>query len=378
MKTFNNIIMVAVLLLGLSGLSMGQQKTTKHEYVDLGLPSGTLWATCNVGAIIPEDYGNYYAWGEIQSKPIYKWITYKYSNGKRELQLTKYSHGIYYKYNSNTDNLAIDEFTDNLNTLHSCDDAATINWGDEWCMPTKNQWEELEQNSTSTWTTLNGVNGLLFSSNNGNSLFLPAAGGCVGELDSVKAGIRGNYWSSSLSSRESIYAYYYGFESNQKGIENDNRYYGFSVRPVHSNKTINKPNQKKQSTKSSQKNTKAPTTSKKETTITNELENQGEIFMIVEDMPLFPGGDNKLEEYLSKEMQYPYEARTNCIQGTVTVFFVIEPDGSISNIKVKKSVGSGCDEEAVRLINTMPKWRPGMNRGKPVRVQKTMDIHFEL
>ena len=135
----------------------------EHDYVDLGLPSGTLWATCNVGAYSPEDYGDYFAWGETKPKTTYSWNTYKWCNGSRET-LTKYctssSYGI----------------VDNKVLLEPEDDAAYVNWGPSWCMPTYMQIQELNNNCYSQLTTLNGVNGWLFTGPNGNSLFLPATG----------------------------------------------------------------------------------------------------------------------------------------------------------------------------------------------------------
>ena len=157
-----------------------------HEYVDLGLPSGLLWATCNVGADSPEDYGDYFAWGETQPKSDYSWSTYQYCNGSG-ITLTKYCNKSNYGYNG---------FTDNLTTLFPEDDAATANWGSDWRMPSKEEWQELYQNTTVTWTNQNGVNGRLFTASNGNSLFLPAAGHCYPSLD--LAGSFGCYWSSSL------------------------------------------------------------------------------------------------------------------------------------------------------------------------------------
>lgn len=160
-----------------------------HDYVDLGLPSGTLWATCNVGAATPEGYGDYFAWGETQPKTTYNWSTYKYANGNYD-QLTKYCNWFDYGYNG---------FTDDLTVLQPGDDAATANWGSGWCMPTREQWVELYQNTANIWTTQNGVNGRLFTASNGNSLFLPAAGArWDDELNHV--GSLGLFCSSSLYS----------------------------------------------------------------------------------------------------------------------------------------------------------------------------------
>ena len=192
------------------------------EYVDLGLPSGTLWATCNVGANTPEGYGDYFAWGETQPKDYYGWSTYKYCNGDED-QLTKYCNNSSYGYNG---------FTDNLTVLQPVDDAATANMGSGWCMPSEAQWEELYQNTTNTWTTQNGVNGRLFTASNGNSLFLPAAGGhWDGYLSSV--GRIGSYWSNSLDTSPEV-ALYFSFSSGNCFVLNDYRDCGQSVRAVRS------------------------------------------------------------------------------------------------------------------------------------------------
>ena len=192
-----------------------------HEYVDLGLPSGTLWATCNVGATTPEGYGDYFAWGETESKTTYSWGTYKYANGSRD-QILKYC---------NVSNYAYYGFTDTLTVLQHSDDAATANWGHGWRMPTMGQWDELYQNTTPSWTTLNGVNGRMYTASNGNSLFLPAAGRFWDDV-LVYDGLNGYYWSSSLI----IDFPYYAWSSFifPEGLEGYDRSEGIPVRAVRS------------------------------------------------------------------------------------------------------------------------------------------------
>ena len=204
------------------GLAYGENLsfTTEHEYVDLGLPSGTLWATCNVGASTPEDYGDYFAWGETQPKDEYSWSTYQYCNGS-ETTLTKYCNKSIYGYNG---------FTDNLTTLMMEDDAATANWGADWRTPTQIEWQELLDNTTSIWTTQNGVNGQLFTAANGNSLFLPAAGFRHGS-DLYDAGNYGYLWSTSLDTVYPHQACCFILNSGDYMISS-NRDYGRSVRPV--------------------------------------------------------------------------------------------------------------------------------------------------
>ena len=193
-----------------------------HDYVDLGLPSGTLWATCNVGASSPEGYGNYYAWGETSTKSTYNWDTYKYGNGNYD-KLTKYCN--------KSDN-GNNGFTDNLTQLQSGDDAATPAWGSGWRTPSKTQWDELLKNTTNKWTTQNGKKGSLFTSKkNGQTLFLPAAGSRLhGSLNG--AGSNVYYWSSSLNTDDPVDAWCFYFKSGNYSMRSIRRFCGFTVRPV--------------------------------------------------------------------------------------------------------------------------------------------------
>lgn len=105
---------------------------------------------------------------------------------------------------------------------------------------------------------------------------------------------------------------------------------------------------------------------------------EAEVFIVVEEMPEFPGGAAKMMEYIQSNMKYPMMARESDIQGRVFVNFVVEPDGSISNVNVMRGIGGGCDEEAVRVVKSMPKWKPGKQRGSSVRVSFTVPIIFKL
>lgn len=192
---------------------------TNHEWVDLGLPSGTLWATCNVGANAPEEYGDYFAWGETVPKDYYYWDTYKWCNGSYTT-LTKYCTRSDYGYNG---------FVDNKTELDPEDDAATVNWGPSWRMPTTEQQRELCEKCSSVWTTQNGVNGRLFTGPNGNTLFLPAAGYRWHESLEY-AGSFGYYWSRTLYSGYPNGAYYLCFGSGS--VDWGSRYYGLTVRAV--------------------------------------------------------------------------------------------------------------------------------------------------
>lgn len=200
-----------------------------HEYVDLGLPSGTLWATCNVGANSPEEFGDYFAWGETTPKDIYNSSTYKWCNGYLN-KLTKYCTSSSFGYNG---------FVDGKTELDLEDDAAYVNLGSSWRMPTKSQQDELRLKCTWTWTTRNGVHGQLVTGTNGNTLFLPAAGGRVDD-SLYEAETEGEYWSRTVFPDDSdgangVYfngAYVLFFYSYYRGWGDTGRYYGMPVRAV--------------------------------------------------------------------------------------------------------------------------------------------------
>lgn len=194
--------------------------TTSVQWVDLGLPSGLLWADRNVGANNPEDYGNYYAWGETTPKNFYDWSTYAYGNNY--YALTKYCNDASYGLNG---------FVDNLTNLQVSDDAATVNLGSDARTPTENEWQELMDNTSSTWTTRNGVFGRLFTASNGKSIFLPAVGTFV-ESSVDDAGEYGHFWSSTLGPDEPGYAWGFGFYSDEQYMSSFDRSVGFSVRAV--------------------------------------------------------------------------------------------------------------------------------------------------
>ena len=193
-----------------------------HDYVDLGLPSGLLWATCNVGANAPQESGFYFAWGEISSKDTYEWSNYIHCTEKK---LIKYCEDKKRGY---------DGFVDNKAVLEECDDAATANWGSGWRLPTPSEWKELisDENCSHQRTTENGVNGCKFTSlKNGNTLFLPAVGYREGNL--LQEDEIGAYWSDSLSGAGDEYAYV--FVAEKFGLVLDSkgeRYLGIPVRAV--------------------------------------------------------------------------------------------------------------------------------------------------
>lgn len=191
-------------------------------WVDMGLPSGTLWYSCNVGTSKPQGYGAYFAWGETRPKAEYEWTNY--AHGTAATSLTKYCNDL---------NYGLDRFTDNLMRLESSDDAASAILGGSARIPTSVEWTELKDNCTGEWTKYKGVNGWMLTSNiNGNKLFLPAAGSRNGS-SLADASTLGCYWTSFLLSNppsgaqyfkvstDSLYNAWYGDRSN-----------GYSVRAV--------------------------------------------------------------------------------------------------------------------------------------------------
>ena len=203
------------------------------EYVDLGL--SVKWATCNLGATKPSDYGDYYAWGETEPKTDYTWATYKWMQAGQSdwKHITKYTvadgqtEGIWYDAGGTF-------IGDNKTTLEAADDAATRKLGSPWRMPTLVEIRELldANNCTWTWTTQDGKNGYeVKSKTNGNSIFLPAAGYRGGSA-LYYAGSGGYFWSCLLDAARSYCARNLGFDSGARGWYHNPRFYGFSVRPV--------------------------------------------------------------------------------------------------------------------------------------------------
>lgn len=196
------------------------------QMVDLGLPSGTKWASMNIGAKKAEDAGMFFAWGETVGYEsdctdghTFNWSNYKWCNGARETQ-TKYCT------NSNYGTV------DNKVLLDLADDAAYINWGDNWRMPTVDEVNELFDNTKNEWITQDGVSGCKFTSTStGNSIFLPSAGCRVSESH-YDEGQNGYYWSASVDQPNPYSSCYLGFKSNILFPASLHRYYGMTVRPV--------------------------------------------------------------------------------------------------------------------------------------------------
>ena len=223
MKTiFPHLLLLLTFLFVNVGNVAAQQK---HEYVDLGLPSGTLWATCNIGATNPEDYGDYFAWGEIETKNTYSWDNYKYANGASD-KFTKYCNKSSYGY---------DGYTDSRTTLEKSDDVAYQIWGSDWCMPTPAQWQELKDKCTWKWTTRNGKEDYKVKGKNGNTIFLPLAGYKGSDGTPLSIETFGFYWSSSLDLDEPDCGGDLYFLSGLVNTGSCYRDCGRSVRPVRSN-----------------------------------------------------------------------------------------------------------------------------------------------
>lgn len=194
--------------------------TMSVQWVDLGLPSGLKWADRNVGASSPEFYGYYYAWGETAPKEVYNWSTYAYGNTSRTL--TKYC---------SKSNFGRNGFTDNLTTLEASDDAATVNIGGGARTPTKDDWLELLENTTFTWTTLNEIEGFLLTASNGASIFFPASGGRY-DSNFGYTRERGLYWSSTLDTNYPDEAWLTCFTQGGWGGFSQARRDGFTIRAV--------------------------------------------------------------------------------------------------------------------------------------------------
>lgn len=220
------------------GKTEPKPETGSHEAVDLGL--SVKWAKCNVGANSPEEYGEYFAWGEIEPKETYSMRNYKfyidYSNTYEDADgfevvekydgYTKYGELVY--SNNMTGEKIID---DGRTILEREDDAAYMNWGGKWRMPTEEELEELDNKCEWKWATLKGVTGYKVVGPNGNYIFLPAAGyrgysGLNGE------GWNGYYWSSTLSSGSASDAYHLFFSGYNHYVYGDFRSNGYTVRPV--------------------------------------------------------------------------------------------------------------------------------------------------
>lgn len=221
MFVWQNGVKTDFVVTDVDSITFNQLTGNGHEYVDLGLPSGTLWATCNVGANKPEEYGDYFAWGETEPKSTYTKANYKWFSNGDDHNITKYNYDSSYG------------IVDNNNTIDLSDDAAHMNMGGYWRMPTLAELDELRNSCKWTWTTKNGVNGCKVTSlTNGNSIFLPAAGNT--HNNSLEyASNYGFCWSSTLITATyplPAYGVYFGEDVVYRSYYD--RYFGLSVRGV--------------------------------------------------------------------------------------------------------------------------------------------------
>ena len=224
-KTVSIFGTVVVLIVGCNKDLQETNETTVSEggsmapvFVDLGLPSGTQWATSNVGATKPEDIGYRVSWGETQEKNIYGIDTYRYYDAQSR-NFTKY----YYITSQGTLDLFV---------LEPCDDAATALYGEEICTPTDNDWRELLKYCTFKWDSRNGVVGCSFTSVNGNSIFLPYVDFIYNGSGAALGGDWGSfYWSSSITATYNS-PYCFLFDIDKHKVSTILRYIGVPVRPV--------------------------------------------------------------------------------------------------------------------------------------------------
>lgn len=291
------------------------ESSNGHELADLGL--SVKWATCNVGASSNSDYGNYYAWGETSKKSEYYWSNcFDCVNPNQVWDIGGW--GIYNTQNKTTI------------TPDSGHDTVRENWGGSWRMPTYEEAEELCTKCKWKWELINGCYGHVITGPNGNAIFLPATGFVDSEMEKYYVGSSGYYWTSSLSSSESHSARIFAFGESDHDIYVSYRRHGLSIRPV-----FDKDHQ-----------------------------------------PKFPGGENALAQFIGKNLRYPAFAKENGIKGLVTLSFIVEKDGSISDIQVVRSPYEDLTREAERIVRLMPNWNPGIQNGIIERMRTSLTITF--
>lgn len=393
-------------------------KANGYHYVDLGLPSGIKWASYNVGASKPEEYGGYYAWGETEEKVDYSWSTYEWCNGSYDT-MTKYCIDGYY---GNVDGKAV---------LDPDDDVAHVKWGRGWRMPATE--EQLELLTQCTWKKkkLNGVNGYQVIGPNGKSIFLPAAGYKDGS-ELYARGRRGYYWPNSNNDYDNSDANCLGFDSDNQGWYDDSRRLGRNVRPVYdgskpavspeTTSPVNMPVLPQEEddfeidiceyvdsvsvepieevagevaepvVETVAEPVVATVAEAVVETVTEpmpepvsslaepvEVPAEEEILDTAEEAPEFPGGMKALMNYLANNVTYPSVSRDNNSQGKAFVKFTVNSDGSIQDVEILRSSGDVyLDREAMRVVEGMPNWTPGRQDGKAVRVKFVIPINFRL
>ncbi len=209
------LFIMSIILCSNNGFS---QSLNGHEYVDLGLPSGTKWAKCNIGAKTETDFGYYFAWGGTKSKNTFTEENYNYEKQESYVDSDGFTH--------NRDKNIVSISGD------SKYDAATANWGKGWSMPTREQFDELIYNCNWEWVSKNGVYGYKVTGNNGKYIFLPATG-CRLWSNILNEGEQGDYWSGSLDKKTSGNPYHLYFLSYGPGTDDSFGFYGYSIRPIY-------------------------------------------------------------------------------------------------------------------------------------------------
>jgi len=328
-----------------------------HECVDLGL--SVKWATCNLGADNPWDYGDYYPWGRIKMK----------GNAG-----TEYPSELY----------QINEHDRTIAGIPALD-AATANWGDCWRIPTVREFEELFEKCQFNVIVMHGHRGYNVTGPSGNSIFLPFSGECV--LDEAPHGIDkyGVYLNSNfhLYSNEEIHVHMafmdtasYGMPKWSDSPDDELRY---SVRPVlgkYEDATIDDIFTIIDDTDDND----FIIVEDGNSTLGGETVKEESIpFQLVEEKPIFQGGDaNQFSKWVNQRLVYPAEAKENGVQGRVTLKFIIEKDGSLVDVKVLRGIHPVLDNEAVRVVSMSPKWTPGRQRNRNVPVSYTFPVIFQL
>ena len=331
-----------------------------RAYVDLGL--SVVWATCNLGASGPGDYGDYYAWGGTKPKSDYFWETYRFrlrgdSDGTVEFK----------RYNTADSRGLIDS----RSRLESADDAAHADWGGSWRMPTRAEWDELLTRCTWTWTVRYNRHGYLVTSQlNGNSIFLPAAGLMDGPTIN-HSGIAGGYWASNLDPEYPEQAV--SLSLYTQSVDNFARRFGLSIRPV-SDAPVSRALPSRQHLDGFRIEDYTDVEIVEET-----VEEETIPFQLVEEKPSFNGGDaNEFSKWVNSQLVYPEIAKENGVQGRVTLQFTVEADGRVTNVKVLRGVDDSLDKEAVRVVSSSPRWKPGKQRDRAVKVTYTFPVIFGL
>lgn len=364
-----------------------------YSWVDLGLPSGLMWATCNIGASKADDPGYYFSWGESEPKP----------------------RGLGYVSSS------ADFYQNDISGNYSYD-AARLKWGGNWRIPTKAEFEELLEECSWTWTKQAGRNGYKVTSrNNGSSIFLPAAGLRDG-VEMVGADKSGNYWSSTPNNAKSERAYSLELMDYGPSVSaNYRKYGGLTIRPVLDDPTwVATPAVEEPEAWPVEEEPAAwpveeevlpvmpeevvPVLPVEDVTVeelteedfeddweeslldyyTEEVveevvEEEAIPFQLVETKPTFMGGAaNQFSKWVNQRLVYPETAKENGVQGRVTLQFTVEKDGSLTNVKVLRSVDPSLDMEAVRVVSMSPKWTPGKQGDRYVRVSYTFPVIFQL